>query len=79
MKGVIPVLQVIVAILLMLSVLLQNPKATGLGGTIGGGGDMMGGYRRRRGFERKLLVAAFILLGFFMLLSILAEGTIAKG
>ena len=39
MKTALAVLQVVSAVAVMLGILLQTPKATGLGGTIGGGGD----------------------------------------
>ncbi|HEY2703562.1 MAG TPA: preprotein translocase subunit SecG [Candidatus Dormibacteraeota bacterium] len=69
MKTVLSVLQVILAVLVMLGVLLQTPKASGLGGTIGGSGDIGGGYRRRRGLERSLLRVTAILIGLFVVLS----------
>ena len=69
MKTVLSVLQVLLAVLVMLGVLLQTPKASGLGGTIGGGGDIGGGYRRRRGLERTLLRATAILIGLLILVS----------
>lgn len=69
MKSVLAVVQVIVAVLVTLGVLLQTPKATGLGGTIGGGGDMAGGYRRRRGLERTLLRATAVLIFVFVVVT----------
>ena len=35
--------EAVLAVLLMAGVLIQTPKASGLGGTIGGGGDGLGG------------------------------------
>ena len=69
MKSVLAVAQVIVAVLVTLGVLLQTPKATGLGGTIGGGGDMGGGYRRRRGLEQTLLRATAVLIFIFVVVT----------
>ena len=69
MKTVLSVLQVLLAVLVMLGVLLQTPKASGLGGTIGGSGDIGGGYRRRRGLERSLLRITAVLIGLFVLIS----------
>lgn len=69
MKSVIAVFQVILAVLVMLGILLQTPKASGLGGTIGGGGDIGGGYRRRRGLERTLLRASVALIVLFVIIS----------
>src|SRR6266851_3668090 len=49
-KNALIIIEVVLAVLLMAGVLLQTPKATGLGGTIGGGGDGLGGgYRTGRG------------------------------
>jgi len=65
------VMEVVVAILLMAGVLLQTPKATGLGGTIGGGdGGLGGGYRTRRGLERQLFYTTWVLSGAFFVVSI---------
>lgn len=62
------VIGVILALLLMLTVLLQTPKATGLGGTIGGGGDGIGGgYRTRRGLERQLYWTSWVIAGAWFL------------
>jgi protein translocase SecG subunit len=68
-KTALSVLQVLLAVLVMLGILLQTPKASGLGGTIGGSGDIGGGYRRRRGLERSLLRVTAILIGLFVVLS----------
>ena len=76
MKNALTVVQVILAVFTALGVLLQTPKATGLGGTIGGGGgDMGGGYRRRRGLERTMLRGTAVLVGLFAIVSILATYT----
>src|SRR3989449_11565655 len=41
--------EAVIAVLLMAGVLIQTPKASGLGGTIGGGGDGLGGGWPPRG------------------------------
>jgi protein translocase SecG subunit len=65
------VMEVVVAILLMSGVLLQTPKATGLGGTIGGGdGGLGGGYRTRRGLERQLFYTTWVLASAFFVVSV---------
>lgn len=71
MKVAFAVVQDVLAILVMLGVLLQTPKATGLGGTIGGGGDSGGGYRRRRGLEASLLRVTIVFIVLFVVVSIL--------
>jgi preprotein translocase subunit SecG len=68
-KSFLAVAQVVVSVLVTLGVLLQTPKATGLGGTIGGGGDMGGGYRRRRGLEQTLLRATAVLIFVFVVVT----------
>ena len=45
LKNVLIGAQVVLAILVILGILLQTPKATGLGGVIGGGGDSGGGLK----------------------------------
>ncbi|HVB77073.1 MAG TPA: preprotein translocase subunit SecG [Candidatus Nitrosotalea sp.] len=68
---VLVILEVATAILLTVSVLIQTPKATGLGGTIGGGdGGLGGGYRTRRGLERQVYYTTWVLTGAFFLISV---------
>ncbi len=64
------------AILVMLGVLFQTPKATGLGGTLGGSSDPGGGYRRRRGLESSLLKFTALFIVLFVLAAAL---TIVNG
>jgi len=71
-KTALAVAQVAVGLLAILGILLQTPKATGLGGTIGGGGDMGGGYRRRRGLEQGLLRFSAAMIVLFVVTSILS-------
>jgi len=65
------VVEVVLGVILMGLVLLQTPKSTGLGGTIGGGGDAGGGYRTKRGLEKTLFQATWALVVLFVLVSIL--------
>jgi len=47
------IIEVVLAVLLMAGVLIQTPKASGLGGTIGGGGgDGPGAAARRSASSR---------------------------
>jgi protein translocase SecG subunit len=65
------ILEVAVGILMMAGILLQTPKATGLGGTIGGGGgDFGGGYRTRRGLERQIYYTTWVLVAAFLIVSV---------
>lgn len=65
------VADVVIGVLMMIGILLQTPKATGLGGTIGGGdGGLGGGYRTRRGLERQIYLTTWILVAAFLVISI---------
>ncbi|HSO94251.1 MAG TPA: preprotein translocase subunit SecG [Candidatus Dormibacteraeota bacterium] len=64
------VVELVLAILVMLGILLQTPKASGLGGTIGGGGDSGGGYRTKRGLEKNLFYATIGLVVLFVAVSV---------
>jgi protein translocase SecG subunit len=70
-RNALVVLEVVVSVLLIAGVLLQTPKATGLGGTIGGGdGGLGGGYRTRRGLERQVYMTTWVLVAAFLLASV---------
>ena len=63
--------EAVLAVLLMAGVLIQTPKASGLGGTIGGGdGGLGGGYRTRRGLERQVYWTTWILVVAFLVCSV---------
>jgi protein translocase SecG subunit len=67
-KTALTVAQVVIGLLAILGILLQTPKSTGLGGTIGGGG----GYRRRRGLEASLLRFSAAMIALFVVVSVLS-------
>ncbi|MFZ0995045.1 MAG: preprotein translocase subunit SecG [Candidatus Dormiibacterota bacterium] len=71
MKSAIGILEMVLAILLIVTILLQTPKSSGLGGTIGGGTDMGGGYRTRRGLEKVLFRASIWLTVAFALVAVI--------
>jgi preprotein translocase subunit SecG len=58
--------QIVTAILLMLSILLQN-RGVGLSGVFGGGGNI---YRTKRGLEKKLFILTIILSVLFFSISL---------
>jgi protein translocase SecG subunit len=63
--------EAVLAVLLTAAVLVQTPKASGLGGTIGGGGDGGGGgYRTRRGLERQVYWTTWVLVTAFLVCSL---------
>jgi protein translocase SecG subunit len=65
------VIEAVIAVLLVACVLVQTPKASGLGGTIGGGdGGLGGGYRTRRGLERQIYWTSWVLVAAFLICSV---------
>lgn len=66
MPKALSIIEIIVAILLSVSILLQN-RGAGLGGTFGGD---FGGYYTRRGMERFLVFFSSILSAIFIILAI---------
>ena len=66
MVSILPIIQIILAVLLIAGVLLQHSEA-GLGAAFGGSGDA-GFKHTRRGFE-KLLFNATIVIGILFVLS----------
>jgi protein translocase SecG subunit len=71
LRGPLVIAEVVICVLLMAGVLLQTPKATGLGGTIGGGdGGLGGGYRTRRGLERQIYWTTWVLVTAFLIISV---------
>jgi protein translocase SecG subunit len=66
MKQVIFLIQTIIAILVAVTILIQQ-KGAGLGSTFGG---EMGFYRTRRGAEKLLFYATIVLIVLFVISSI---------
>jgi protein translocase SecG subunit len=66
MIQIINIIEIIIAILLVVSILLQN-RGAGLSGTFGGD---FGGYYTRRGFEKFLVTFSVILSALFLILAI---------
>ncbi len=58
MKEYLPLIQIIISVLLIVSILLQQ-RGTALGSAFGGGGG--GFYSTRRGIQQKLFYATIIL------------------
>jgi protein translocase SecG subunit len=70
-KNALIIIEVVLALLLTVGVLVQTPKASGLGGTIGGGdGGVGGGYRTRRGLERQIYWTTWVLVAAFLVCSL---------
>jgi protein translocase SecG subunit len=70
-KHALIITEAVLAVLLAVGVLVQTPKASGLGGTIGGGdGGLGGGYRTRRGLERQIYWTTWVLVTAFLICSV---------
>jgi preprotein translocase subunit SecG len=67
--------QIVVAIAMMISILLQA-RGTGLSGTFGGDSAV---YRSRRGVERRLWQFTILLGGLFVLFSLASYAFASKG
>lgn len=70
LQNALVIAEAVLALLLTAGVLIQTPKASGLGGTIGGGGDVGGGYRTRRGLERQIYWTTWVLVAAFLVCSV---------
>src|SRR5205823_15093385 len=67
LQNALVIAEAVIAVLLMAGVLIQTPKASGLGGTIGGGDSGLGGgYRTRRGLERQIYWTTWVLVVGFL-------------
>lgn len=64
---ILTIIQSVSAILLIISIILQN-RGTGLGAAFGGEGNV---YRTKRGFESFLFKATIVLAVIFFIVSIL--------
>ncbi|SDB97276.1 preprotein translocase subunit SecG [Shouchella lonarensis] len=71
MQALLMVLMVIVSILLILSVLLQPGRSSGLSGAISGGAEQLLGKQKARGVEAVLHRATIVLAVLFFGLTIL--------
>lgn len=67
MQNILKYVQIIIAVLLMISILLQH-RGTSLGGAFGGEGNV---YRSRRGAEKFLYWATIVLAVIFVGLAVL--------
>ena len=70
-KNALILAEAVIALLVTAGVLVQTPKASGLGGTIGGGDSGLGGgYRTRRGLERQIYWTTWVLVVAFLVCSV---------
>lgn len=68
--SILPVIQIVLAVLLTVSVLLQQSEA-GAGGAFGGG-DSVSTWRTRRGFDKFLFLFTIVVAILFVIAAILA-------
>ena len=68
MSSALLIIQIILAVLIVVAILLQT-QGSGLGAAWGGGGET---YHTRRGLEKVLFYASFVLIGLFVITSIVA-------
>lgn len=61
---VLPYIQIVISVLLITGVLLQY-SAAGLGGSFGGSDTFDSGYHTRRGFEKFLFIGTIVLAILF--------------
>src|SRR5437588_10341323 len=78
LQNALVVAEAVLALVLIAGVLIQTPKASGLGGTIGGGGDVGGGYRTRRGLERQIYWTTWVPVVAVLVCSIANVGVAAR-
>lgn len=71
MQTILPIIQIVLAVLLVIAVLLQQSEA-GAGGAFGGGNDSVSTWRTRRGFEKTLFVATIVIAVLFVLSAFIA-------
>lgn len=69
-KAILPIIQIVLAVILMVGVLLQQSEA-GMGGAFGGS-DSVSTWRTRRGFEKFLFVATIIVSILFVASALVA-------
>lgn len=68
MATILPVIQILLAVLLIASILIQNSSA-GLGGAFGGSDSVDAGYHTRRGFDKFLFNSTIIIAILFAVVS----------
>jgi preprotein translocase subunit SecG len=69
-KAILPIIQIVLAVLLIVSVLFQQSEA-GAGGAFGGS-DSVSSWRTRRGFEKVLFTGTIVLGVLFAVSAIMA-------
>lgn len=67
MKNILLIIQIVVSVLLIAAILLQN-RGQGLSASFGGSGEF---YRSKRGLEKILFWFTIIMVGLFLIISLL--------
>jgi len=71
MANILPIIQIILSVLLIISILLQANSA-GLGGAFGEANSIDSGYHTRRGFEKILFNGTIVIAILFAVSSFIA-------
>lgn len=69
LTAILPIIQIVLAVLLTVAILFQQSEA-GAGGAFGGS-DSVSAWRTRRGFEKFLFIATIVLAVLFVASAIL--------
>lgn len=69
--SVLPYIQIVLAVLLTASILLQRTGAQ-MGGAFGGSDNFSSAFHTRRGFERTLFIASIIIALLFVVTALLS-------
>ncbi len=69
-KAILPIIQIVLAVLMTVAVLFQQSEA-GAGGAFGGS-DSVSSWRTRRGFEKTLFVSTIVLAALFIVTAVIA-------
>ena len=68
--GFLPHIEIVLAVLLIVSILLQKAEA-GVSGSFGGSDNFASGFHTRRGFEKKLFYFTILIAVLFAINSLL--------
>ncbi len=71
MTSILPYIQIILAVLITASILMQKSESN-VGGAFGGGDNWNSAYHTRRGFEKTLFNSTIIFAVLFIITSLLA-------
>lgn len=71
MATILSIIQIVLSVILVTFILLQT-NAAGLGGALGGGDNVDAGYHTRRGGEKWIFNATIVLAILFVVVSVIS-------